>query len=353
MASAPRLPIPNSWYALAFSDELKPGRVLTRRLAGQDLVLYRTRSGRANAIDAFCPHLGAHLGYGGTVQGEEIRCPFHGFCFDLAGHCTATGYGTKPPPKARVQVWPLHEVNGIVFVWYDSRGLPPLWTPPTLNTRGWTPLVRRSFELRDHPQETVENGVDIGHFAIVHGYSAVEVRKDLVVDGPVFRAAYTATRPMPVLGAVGAKVRFDFDLSVHGLGYSLVRVHVPRYGVHSRLFICATPTEADRITLHLALSVRRLNLGKVIHPALGFLPGGLFSTVAARIVHASLVHDAQQDFVIWENKRYVERPALARGDGPIGKFRLWARQFYHEGPKPWEAEELTALPVGEAAQSQR
>ncbi len=338
MASAPRLPIPNSWFALAFSDELKPGRVLTRQLAGNELVLYRTRSGRVRAIDAFCPHLGAHFGYGGTVQGEEIRCPFHGFRFDLGGQCTATGYGTKPPPTARVRVWPLHEVNGIVCVWYDSRGLPPAWEPPALDRHGWTPLVRRSFELRDHPQETVENGVDIGHFAIVHGYSEVEIRKDLIVDGPVFRAAYSAARPMPVLGRLGAKVRFHFDLSVHGLGYSLVRVHVPRYGVHSRLFICATPLDANRITLHLALSVRRVNLGRQIHPALGFVPGGLLSTVAARIVHASLVHDAQQDFLIWENKRYLARPALARGDGPIGKFRLWARQFYHDLPETMRAQ---------------
>lgn len=56
-------------------------------------------------MDAYCPHLGAHLGIGGTVEGETLRCPFHAFRFDTGGVCVATGYGTKPPPTARARVW--------------------------------------------------------------------------------------------------------------------------------------------------------------------------------------------------------------------------------------------------------
>jgi phenylpropionate dioxygenase-like ring-hydroxylating dioxygenase large terminal subunit len=327
-----RLPVPNSWYALAFSDELPPGQVITRRLVGEDVVLYRTQSGQASAINPFCPHLGAHLGFGGAVEGEEIRCPFHGFRFDLDGTCTATGYGTKPPPRARLRLWHLREVNGILFVWYDSQGRPPAWEIPALDTDGWTQTRHRAFELKDHPQETVENGVDIGHFAIVHGYSAVEMRSDLVLDGTSFQIAYAARRPMPVFGRFGAHVDFEFDLNIHGLGYSLVKVSVPRYNVQTRLFILATPTEQERIHLHLALSMKKLTSGGQIHPLLFFLPGGWLSGIIGRIVHLSLIHDAQQDFAIWENKRYLHPPALAEGDGPIGKFRQWAKQFYHESP---------------------
>jgi phenylpropionate dioxygenase-like ring-hydroxylating dioxygenase large terminal subunit len=92
MTQIRRLPIPNSWYAVAYSGELRPGMVLSRRLAEHDIVVFRTRSGRACVMDAFCPHLGAHMGIGGTVQGETIQCPFHAFRFDTAGMCIGDRY---------------------------------------------------------------------------------------------------------------------------------------------------------------------------------------------------------------------------------------------------------------------
>ncbi|MGH2503641.1 MAG: Rieske 2Fe-2S domain-containing protein [Ktedonobacterales bacterium] len=69
MPSVVALPIPNSWYAVAFSADLRPGAVVARTLAEHDIVLFRTRGGTACALDAHCPHLGAHLGIGGRGRG--------------------------------------------------------------------------------------------------------------------------------------------------------------------------------------------------------------------------------------------------------------------------------------------
>lgn len=116
---------PAGWFAVGFSHELSRGQMLSRQCMGQQLVLFRTQSGLACAVDAYCPHLGAHFSYGGTVLGEVIRCPFHGFCFDQRGACVATGYGTKPPPAARLRTWPLRETSGmllcITIMWKVSR----------------------------------------------------------------------------------------------------------------------------------------------------------------------------------------------------------------------------------------
>jgi nitrite reductase/ring-hydroxylating ferredoxin subunit len=327
------LPTPNSWYAVAFSDDLKPGGVLARMVAERDLVVFRTAAGAACAFDAYCPHLGAHMGLGGRVEGETLRCPFHAFRYDTTGRCVATGYGTKPPPTARAGVWPLREVDGIVFVYYDSQGRPPAWEPPALETHGWTPLIHRTFDLHDHAQETVENSVDLGHFAIVHGYSEVTVRSDPVIDGAHFQTAYSASRPMPVLGRFGARVRFDFEIDLYGLGCSIVTIGVPSYGVTARLFVLATPTVKDRIDLALALSLREIDDPARVHPLARIVPRSLLQGFIARTIHQGIVHDARQDFVIWEHKRYTHRPTLAQGDGPIGAFRLWARQFYAQ-PEP-------------------
>jgi hypothetical protein len=142
--------------------------------------------------------------------------------------------------------------------------------------------------------------------------------------------AYAANRPLPHLGRILPALAFDFeyDLHVYGLGYSLVQVGVPRFGLRSRLFILARPVDEDHIDLTMALSVRR----DFEHPLLLRLPASLLGPLIARAILGGLIHDAGQDFPIWENKRYLESPALAEGDGPIGRFRYWARQFYASGP---------------------
>ncbi|MBK8022577.1 MAG: Rieske 2Fe-2S domain-containing protein [Chloroflexi bacterium] len=336
MTATVTLPIPNSWYAVAYSSELKPGMVLSRKLAGDDIVVFRAKSGRACVMDAFCPHLGAHLGVGGTVVDETIRCPFHAFRFDTDGVCVATGYGTKPPPAARARILPMREMNGIVFAWYDSRDAAPTWEPPQLDTHDWTPLIYRVLDMHDHPQETVENGVDIGHFGAVHGYSEVAMRKDLVMDGPVFHVAYAARRPMPLLGWAGVKVDFDFHLDIHGLGFSLVTVGVKQFGIQVRLFITATPTVAERVNFGLALSLRHIESKRNVHPLAVLAPRSLLETIIAQSIHRALIHDVYQDKPIWEAKRHVHPPALAEGDGPVGKFRTWVKQFYYEDELPVE-----------------
>ena len=79
---------PNSWYAILDSSKLKCNEIKAIQLCGKDLIVFRGMSGLAYVLDAYCPHLGAHLAVGGTVVGEHIRCPFHGWTFDGNGVCT-------------------------------------------------------------------------------------------------------------------------------------------------------------------------------------------------------------------------------------------------------------------------
>ena len=65
-----------------------------------------------------------------------------------------------------------------------------------------------------------------------------------------------------------------------------------------------------------------------MHWALGLMPRGLAFPLVARLTFEGFLGDIQQDVRIWEHKRYVDPPALAQGDGPVGRFRHWARQFY-------------------------
>ncbi len=328
-------PLPQGWFAVAFSHELPPGGVLSRRYFGQDLVLFRTRSGIPAVMDAYCTHLGAHLGQGGAVEGEMIRCPFHYFCFDTSGTCVSTPYASKIPPKATIKTWPVQERQGMLLIYHAVDGASPAWTVPSLDMTGWSPLFSRTYTLRGHPQETTENSVDLGHLYVVHGYQEVEMLRELATDGPHLSVSYAMQREAPFMRP-RRLMRAEFEIHAYGLGYSFVDAQVPSYGLHTRHFVSATPIDGERIALRAAMSIKDLPRNPALRLPLAMLPRERARKLLGSAIFRGFLHDLEQDILIWEHKRYMPRPALAQGDGPIGRYRRWASQFY---PSPAEREE--------------
>jgi nitrite reductase/ring-hydroxylating ferredoxin subunit len=319
---------PSGWFMLALSSELTTDKVLTKRLAGRDVVLFRTESGKAVAIDPYCPHLGAHLGHGGCVKGESIVCPFHAFRFGPDGKCVATGYGTPAPPKLRAGTRPVHETHGLVMVWYGSVGEAPTFDIPDVDTTGWLAPRMKTYTMRGHPQETSENSVDMGHLGVVHGYRDVKVLRELRCDPGHLSVKYSMVRPyVPELTMLG-DVYAEFFIHVIGLGYSRVEVEVPRFGLRTRHLIFATPTDAERMELRIGFTHYAVQRPDMLPRALAALPLAALNQAMVRIGIRTFAHDVEQDFDIWNHKTYVHPPQLAVGDGPIGSYRRWAKQFY-------------------------
>jgi len=327
-------PYPNGWYSLLVAGELKAGRLIAKKFCGRDVVLFRTQSGKAAAVDAYCPHLGAHFAHGGDVRGETIHCPFHDFCFDTEGNCTSTGYGTKPPPKAILRSYPVRERNGFILVYHDEHGRQPHWEVPEIDFYGWTPLITKEWELKSHPQETTENSVDIGHLTIVHGYNNVEMLTELNLDGHYLGAKYAMHRKADMFGKAKHLLRAEFFAHAYGLGYSYVEVSVPEYDLHYRNFVQPTPTEEGKLLLRIGMSMKHIEKPGKINPLLAIIPKYLLNKLIPPLSFRAYAHDVSQDFKIWENKVYLTQPALAKGDGPIGRYRQWARQFYEQLTPP-------------------
>src|SRR5439155_1056931 len=86
-----------------------------------ELVIWRDADGTVACQEAFCPHLGAHLGWGGSVEGKQIRCPFHGWAFDCEGTNVEIPYADRPNRKARLRSFPVREHAGFAITRY--RGL--------------------------------------------------------------------------------------------------------------------------------------------------------------------------------------------------------------------------------------
>ena len=130
MAAAPGtrrfpFPLPNGWYQVAYSDEVPVGEVKPLRYFATELVAFRGEDGEAHVLDAYCPHLGAHLGHGARVVGDRIRCPFHALEFAGSGRCARIPYAKRIPPRAEIRSWRVCEKNGMVLVHFDKQGRPP------------------------------------------------------------------------------------------------------------------------------------------------------------------------------------------------------------------------------------
>lgn len=306
--------IPDGWYAVAYSNELRRGSLLERRYFDRAWVLWRTESGRAVMQDSFCPHLGANLA-DGCVKGENLRCPFHGFEFSESGECVKTAYGKRPPARARLEGIPVVERDGLVFAWHHAMGDAPTWEPPSFAAPGFTDFRFLMRTFRGHPQETSENSSDLGHFGPVHAYDRAELVGESVIEGHVLKAHYRVMRSLDFIGIPQAAAELQFAAEVHGLGYSTVHAKVEKLGIDVRLLVLASPIDASNIDLRLGVRMKDL-------PIPGLTP------LVHRFLLRAYVGDVDQDIPIWRRKRYVEKPALADGDGPIGAYRRYASQFY-------------------------
>ncbi len=303
------------------------------RLGEHELVVWRAADGTPAIATAWCPHLGAHLGEVGRVRGQLLECGFHGFCFGTDGTCRATSYGGRVPGRAALATWPVVETGGALFTWFDPAGRSPTWSLPELDDAGWTPIRWHAACFVGHPLEVTENSVDVGHLSFLHGYADVAVLAPAEVDGPVLRARYAMTRARPAFGVPLPAMRTEFDVVVHGLGYSRVELSVLTLGARLRLFVLPTPTGPGTVAVRLGVSARR-ELAPGAPPALALLPGGLAATAVRDFTSLLLRADVGQDRRIWRSKRHVPHPVLAEGDGPIALYRRWAAQFLEPAGAP-------------------
>ncbi|MFD4656987.1 Rieske 2Fe-2S domain-containing protein [Kitasatospora sp. NPDC058444] len=323
VALPPALPYPDGWSALAFSAELKLGTVITRQLAGEDVVLYRLRNGRLRAIRPYCPHLGAHLGLA-TVEGNDLVCPFHRFAFDAEGRCVRTGYGTQAPKAALTQL-PVREVNEAVFVWRHHDGREPDWEIPAWHRLGdgRQPLRYASFEMPGYAQDVMENSFDLGHFVTLHGWPEGELAAPVEFDGTSFHISMLVRETFPLLGMREVHVEVDG----YGLTALHTDVHTPSLGLEICSLVMATQVAPGRMQLRQA--------GRFVLSEPSGMPPAVARTLSRAVTRMLAgpmfrrnLDFTSADFPIWSTKRYVSPPRLAQGDGPIGAMRHWARQFY-------------------------
>lgn len=159
----------NAWYMAAWSDELGDG-LLSRRLLGRRIVLYRLENGSVAALTDRCPHRFFPLSES-TRKGDAIQCGYHGLVFDAAGACIHNPFSEKLPIGVSIQTWPVAERDGIVWLWPgDPRKCDPTLIPDFSAIRCPTgkPPVKGYTHSTAQYEYLTDNLMDLSHVEFVH-----------------------------------------------------------------------------------------------------------------------------------------------------------------------------------------
>jgi len=159
----------NMWYVAAFSQHLAAGQILARTYLGTPVALFRTAEGKAAAVEDRCSHRAMPLS-AGHVDGNIIRCAYHGVEFDCTGACTTIPNQKRIPPAANIRGFPVHEKDGLIWIWmgdaaqvdpstivYNFEHVEENWT--------WKPFY---FHVKSNWQLLVDNILDLTHLPYIH-----------------------------------------------------------------------------------------------------------------------------------------------------------------------------------------
>jgi 3-ketosteroid 9alpha-monooxygenase subunit A len=317
---------PRGWFMIADSEEVvvKPEAV---RFFGRDLVLYRGNSGKVHLLDAYCPHMGAHLAVNTTsyvvrdgqqIEGDSIRCPYHAWRFGPDGKCDDIPYYDKIPKAACVKSWPIVEQNGIIFVWHDPENGVPEFDVPYIeewDDPSWVHWkIDRLGTLASHPQEVLDNMSDVSHFKPTHGSTELAYFEN-EYDGHTMIQYFGAGHRTLTTGDELLELKTWYDGP--GILRSRMWGHFP-----SIMMIAHTPVDDGVIKVWHSLMVKSPHV----------VANAQDVAVARAYQEASRLAFAQ-DFEVWANKRPALNILQIPADGPFHKGRIWYSQFYNPRAK--------------------
>ncbi len=167
------------WHPVIRAQDLPVGRAKPIEVLGEKFTIYRGESGTVYMTAFRCAHRGTQLSLG-WVEGETIRCRYHGWRFDNDGQCVEQPNEDRPfCDKVKILARPTREYAGLIFAWLGEGEAPPFRNIPDLDRPG---------VLIADPVEVLPCGYwnrfdnDHGHRAWVHRATAIRHnRPDILV----------------------------------------------------------------------------------------------------------------------------------------------------------------------------
>ncbi len=209
--------LPGHWFPIARSSALAAKPIRLRRF-GEALAVWRDAAGQPHVFEDRCPHRGAALSLG-RVQGNELSCWYHGWCFDTAGACTQMPLEEPTPSRlARIAVktYPAEDRGGYIWAFYGdpARVTPLVHVPYELEDPRWL-VYRQDYVWQTNWLNILDNVLDPLHAVFLHRgvntqlkrarFKAFELRRE-TDDG--FRLGRTGYREDGSVGPVEGETEF-------------------------------------------------------------------------------------------------------------------------------------------------
>jgi len=288
---------------------------------GKDFVLFRGETGRIILLDGHCSHMGAHLAAstsaslvtrGEQIEGDSIRCPYHGWRYNHDGQVDdIPGFNGPCPKSAKLQSYIVKEVMGAFMMWHDPEGGEPNFDPPMLkewDQENWINGTYDHLGLLDiHPQEILDNMADSNHLGPTHGSPCEYFENEF--QGHLYYQRQG-----------GFRREYDAYLMTFtwytGPGLLLSRQAIG--DIRSIEFIFHTPVD-DGVT-----RVWHNNLLQVSSDA-----PDVAERQKAKYVQTQVLAAFSQDFEIWSNKVPAFQIMSMPTERNFKLGRAWYRQFYN------------------------
>ncbi|WP_297842625.1 aromatic ring-hydroxylating dioxygenase subunit alpha [Pseudomonas sp.] len=210
----------DQWYVGGFAWELTD-KPLARTLLNQPLVLFRTASGEVAALEDRCCHRALPLSLG-TLEGEGLRCGYHGLLFGSDGQCLEIPGQAKVPSKAKVRSFIAQERDQILWIWFGrDELLAPLSEPPAypIHCSGDYRFAGDVYHYNAPWQLIHDNLLDLSHLGYVHlhtigGNASIHMNAQMQVSGDeasvrVVRYMFDSEPPPTYSAAYPFKARID------------------------------------------------------------------------------------------------------------------------------------------------
>lgn len=168
------------WHPVYRAKDLPAGHAKPIKIMNEEFTLFRGESGKPQVVAFRCAHRGAQLS-AGWVEGECIRCMYHGWKYDASGQCVEQPAEEKPfVEKIRIRSFPTQEYLGLVFAYLGDGDAPALPRYPRFEAAGILDTLPSLVWPCNYFQR-LENAGDGAHLPFTHrdSYFSASVRSGI------------------------------------------------------------------------------------------------------------------------------------------------------------------------------